>query len=434
MVEKAILVGCQLENMDDFRFKQSMNELSSLTETANGNVIFVLTQKRKRPDPSHYIGRGKLEELGQLCIQWEADVVIFNDELTPSQLRNLTNVLQVKVIDRTQLILDIFAQRARSKEGKLQVELAQLEYLLPRLAGKGKELSRLGGGIGTRGPGETKLETDRRYIRRRIHDLKEQLDVIVKHRLRYRTRRKRNNRFRIALIGYTNAGKSTLFNRLTTEQTVEEDQLFATLDPLTRKMMLPSGYTCLVSDTVGFIEDLPTELIAAFRSTLEEVTEADLLLHIVDSSHPNYDRHEQTVQTILKELNAEKIPILTVYNKADRMMDHFFPTANGENIQICAFSPSDRQRLKEKIEEMVLEVTKPYTVSIPDHRGELIVKLKQETIVKELVYDENKSIYKCRGFCLPDHPIMGELKKYTNGDGKKNVFSARKQRKINPDH
>lgn len=238
-LEKAILVGCQTQSLDDSRFEYSMEELASLTETAKGEVLMTVSQKRERIHPALYIGKGKVEELKALVDEVEADLVIFNDELSPSQKRNLASELNARIIDRTQLILDIFAQRARSKEGKLQVELAQLQYLLPRLAGQGTALSRLGAGIGTRGPGETKLESDRRHIRRRIDDIKSQLSVIVQHRDRYRERRKKNKTFQIAIVGYTNAGKSTLFNRLSEADSYEENQLFATLDPMTRKLVLP---------------------------------------------------------------------------------------------------------------------------------------------------------------------------------------------------
>ncbi|HAQ07027.1 MAG TPA: GTPase HflX, partial [Bacillus bacterium] len=315
VLEKVILVGCQTSEDDDLRFHYSMEELESLTETAQGNVMVQVVQKRAKVHPATYIGKGKVEELQALEEELEPDLIIFNDELSPSQNRNLSAGLKARVIDRTQLILDIFAQRARSKEGKLQVELAQLQYLLPRLGGKGIEMSRLGAGIGTRGPGETKLESDRRHIRRRIDDIKTQLSVIVQHRDRYRERRKKNKTFQIALVGYTNAGKSTLFNRLTEADSYEENQLFATLDPMTRKAILPSGFTALLTDTVGFIQDLPTTLIAAFRSTLEEVREADLLLHVVDMSSQDYFSHEQTVNKLLEDLEVHQIPQITVYNK-----------------------------------------------------------------------------------------------------------------------
>lgn len=419
--EKVITVGCHLPHIDDYRFQNSMMELESLTETANGEVVIEVVQKRDRPDSSTYIGKGKVEELETLVEELEVDVIIFNSELTPSQLRNLSNQLKARIIDRTQLILDIFAQRAQSREGKLQVELAQLEYLLPRLAGQGTELSRLGAGIGTRGPGETKLETDRRHIRKRIDDIKEQLSVIVEHRKRYRERRKRNRNFQVALIGYTNAGKSTLFNRLTAAESYEENKLFATLDPLTRKMALPSGYRVLISDTVGFIEDLPTSLIAAFRSTLEEVAEADLLLHVVDSSNPDFYQHENTVRKILKELEADQIPQLTVYNKKDIQHPDFVPNAKTEIVQISAFLEEDRELVKRKIEQLMMSEMESYSVKLPSSEGKLLARLKEETILRDLKFQEEEEYYQCRGFIFMDHVLHGEIKKFTSGNGEHHV-------------
>lgn len=410
--EKVILVGCHTDE-DDQRFEYSMEELESLTETANGKVLASVTQKRERVHPSTYIGKGKVEELAALQEEMEADIIIFNDELSPSQVRNLSADLAARVIDRTQLILDIFAQRARSKEGKLQVELAQLQYLLPRLSGQGVQLSRLGGGIGTRGPGETKLESDRRHIRRRIDDIKAQLSVIVQHRDRYRERRKKNKAFQIALVGYTNAGKSTIFNRLSEADSYEENQLFATLDPMTRKLILPSGFITLVTDTVGFIQDLPTTLIAAFRSTLEEVKEADLLLHVVDMSNPDYYQHEQTVNKLIEDLENDKIPQLTVYNKRDLRHPDFVPTARTETIQISAFKEDDRNELKRKIEQMILGMMKHYHVEVPSTEGKLLSQLKNETILRELTFNEDKELYVCKGYFLEDHQISGPLTKYT---------------------
>ena len=410
--EKVILVGCHTDE-DDQRFEYSMEELESLTETANGKVLASITQKRERVHPSTYIGKGKVEELAALQEEMEADIIIFNDELSPSQVRNLSADLDARIIDRTQLILDIFAQRARSKEGKLQVELAQLQYLLPRLSGQGVQLSRLGAGIGTRGPGETKLESDRRHIRRRIDDIKTQLSVIVQHRDRYRERRKKNKAFQIALVGYTNAGKSTIFNRLSEADSYEENQLFATLDPMTRKLILPSGFITLVTDTVGFIQDLPTTLIAAFRSTLEEVNEADLLLHVVDMSNPDYYQHEQTVNKLIEDLENDKIPQLTVYNKRDLRHPDFVPTARTETIQISAFEEDDRNELKRKIEQMILGMMKNYHVEVPSTEGKLLSQLKNETILRELTFNEDKELYVCKGYYLEDHQISGPLMKYT---------------------
>lgn len=410
--EKVIIVGCQLPHIDDMRFQLSMDELESLTETADGQVLLSVTQKRDRPDSFTYIGRGKMEELKTLVNELEPDLVIFNSELTPSQLRNLNNELEIRIIDRTQLILDIFASRAKSREGKLQVELAQLEYLLPRLGGQGIALSRLGGGIGTRGPGETQLETDRRHIRHRINDIKSQLSVIVEHRNRYRKRRKRNKVFQVALVGYTNAGKSTLFNRLTTADSYEENKLFATLDPLTRKMVLPSGYSILLSDTVGFIEDLPTTLVASFRSTLEEAAEADLLLHVVDSSNSNYFQHEQTVRKILEELHAETIPEITVYNKIDQKDADFVPSAKGESLELSAFLAEDRDRLRRKIEEVMLREMIMYEVTLPSSEGKTLSRLKEETILKDLKFEEEDEKYICKGYIFEDHPLNGEIKKF----------------------
>lgn len=411
-VEKAILVGCQTNKDNELRFQYSMEELVSLTETAQGEVVVSVVQKRERIHPATYLGKGKVEELSALVEELEADIVIFNDELSPSQKRNLSSEINARIIDRTQLILDIFAQRARSKEGKLQVELAQLQYLLPRLAGQGTALSRLGAGIGTRGPGETKLESDRRHIRRRIDDIKSQLGVIVQHRDRYRERRKKNKTFQVAIVGYTNAGKSSLFNRLSEADSYEENQLFATLDPMTRKLILPSGFLALITDTVGFIQDLPTSLIAAFRSTLEEVKEADLLLHVVDMSNQDYFQHEKTVHKLLEDLDVKEIPQLTVYNKKDIQHPDFVPTANTPSVFISAFDKEDRNVLKKKLEDIIIDKMVPYQVLVPSTEGKLLSQLKNETVLRELSFDEESQQYQCRGFSLTDHQITGQLHKF----------------------
>ena len=396
--EKVVLVGCRLSNDVEERFLYSLQELEALTKTAGGTVIEVFTQARPRLDSATYIGKGKLAEIVEFIEENEVDIVIFNDELSTSQVRNLTEALSARVIDRTQLILDIFSQRAKSREGKLQVELAQLNYLLPRLAGQGHALSRLGGGIGTRGPGETQLETDRRHIRRRMDEIKQQLETIVKHRALYRERRKETRSFQIALVGYTNAGKSTILNRLTEAESLEEDKLFATLDPLTRRLKLPSGYQVLLTDTVGFIQDLPTTLVAAFRSTLEEVGEADLLLNVVDASNRDYYNHEQTVLELLETLDVNDIPILTVYNKRDQMADNFVPTEGKTSVLMSALRKGDRERLLLKIEEAIKSVFTYYEVSIPANEGRLLSLLKTNTIVLAQEWLEEQESYSVKGY------------------------------------
>lgn len=413
MIEKAILVGCQLPHITDERFQYSMEELASLTKTAGGEAVSIMTQKRNRQDSATYIGKGKVEELVVLSDELDCDVIIFNDELSPSQLKALATALDVKIIDRTQLILDIFAKRARTREGKLQIELAQLQYALPRLSGQGISLSRQGGGIGARGPGETKLETDRRHIRNRIHEIHGQLSAVKEHRTRYRERRKKNGVFQIAIVGYTNAGKSTLFNQLTEADSHEEDLLFATLDPMTRKMTLESGYSVLISDTVGFIQDLPTTLIAAFRSTLEEVKEADYLLHVIDSSNEDYEGHERTVHKLLEELEADRIPMLTVYNKKDQIRPDFIPSSKQRHILISARREEDVKRLKADImAELKKDFLKPYHVRIPAYEGKLISALKSETLVESLEFQKEAELYDITGFSGEEQTILGQIKKY----------------------
>ncbi|WP_307894464.1 GTPase HflX [Bacillus swezeyi] len=411
--EKAILVGCQLPHVSDERFSYSMEELAALTKTAEGTVVSTVTQKRNRADAATYIGKGKVDELAVLCEELSPDVLIFNDELSPSQLKALVTYLDVKIIDRTQLILDIFAKRARTREGKLQIELAQLQYALPRLSGQGINLSRQGGGIGTRGPGETKLETDRRHIRNRIHEINVQLSTVIRHRSRYRERRKKNGVLQIALVGYTNAGKSTWFNRLTDADSFEENLLFATLDPMTRKMTLPSGYSVLLSDTVGFIQDLPTTLIAAFRSTLEEVKEADLILHMIDSSHEDYEGHEATVKRLLGELEADDIPVITVYNKRDQKRPDFIPSSGRGHMMTSAKIDGDLPLFKQAVEEYIKkELLVPYNVMIPASEGRLLSRIKSETMANSTAFHEDREVYEVEGYILPEQNILGELKKF----------------------
>ncbi len=318
--ERAMLVGVEVKGQHNtWAVEDSLEELSLLARTAGAKVVGSMVQRLQRPTPAYYLGKGKLEELNALKDELGYDLVIFDDELSPTQQKNLEDALGVKIIDRTALILDIFASRARTHEGRLQVELAQHEYLLPRLAGQWSHLERLGGGIGTRGPGESQIETDRRIIRNKIHRLKKEIEGVRKHRALYRRQRNVSGTPVVALIGYTNSGKSTLLNALSGAGVFVEDKLFATLDPTTRKISLPDGREFLLTDTVGFIQKLPTALIAAFRATLEELEEADLLLHVVDINHRNAAEQGITVDKILDDLGLGDKPIITVLNKLDLM-------------------------------------------------------------------------------------------------------------------
>ncbi|MBI2305034.1 MAG: GTPase HflX [Chloroflexi bacterium] len=322
--ERAFLVGADISgNRSAWPARDSLEELAQLARTAGAEVVGSLTQRLPKPTATFYLGRGKVRELKECRTQVNYNLVIFDDELTPNQQRSLEETLEVKVIDRTALILDVFAQRAQTREGRLQVELAQHEYLLPRLAGRWPHLERLGGGIGTRGPGETQLESDRRLVEERIHRLKKQLEDVRRHRSLYRQRRLSEGLPVVAIIGYTNAGKSTLLNAMAGAQVFTEDKLFATLDPTTRRLTLSDKGTVLLTDTVGFIHKLPPRLVAAFRATLEELRDAHLLLHVVDIASDHAARQIRTVQKILEELDLVDKPQVTVLNKVDQLSSDF---------------------------------------------------------------------------------------------------------------
>jgi len=330
--ERAALVGLFRDSPRYFDPEHALDELAGLAAAAGADSVLRVQQERSKPDAATFLGSGKVQMLAAACAEARVDVVIFDNELSPAQLRNLEEALGRPVVDRTQLILDIFARRARTREGKLQVELAQLKYLMPRLVGSSAALSRLGGGIGTRGPGETKLETDRRRIRHRVGMVSKEIESVRQRRAQLRERRHKSSVPIVALVGYTNAGKTTLFNALTGDDAVASNALFVTLDPLVRRVRLPDRRELLVSDTVGFIDRLPHSLVAAFRATLEEVAEADLLLHVVDASAPDRDRHIAAVHAVLAEVGAERVPALEVFNKCDRLDE-------GERARLSATRP-----------------------------------------------------------------------------------------------
>ncbi len=399
MSERAILIGMEWGRNDSlWSVDDSLEELKQLADTAGATVIKKFIQKRPKPDPAFFIGRGKVQELALYAQQENIDLCIFDDELSPAQQRNIESVMGIRILDRTALILDIFAQRARTNEGKLQVELAQLQYTLPRIMGKGLMLSRLGGGIGTRGPGETKLEVDRRRIRDRIAFIKDQIEKVKAVRSLHRSKRKKNNVFEVSLVGYTNAGKSTLLNTLTNSDIYAKDQLFATLDPTTRQLTLPNKQEIIITDTVGFIQRLPHQLIAAFRSTLEVVTEADLLVHVIDVSHELYKEQAAAVHEVLKEIGAETKPVITVYNKIDKLppdsklADRL--ALEEDTVCISAAKKLNLETLQQMIEKHLKSKAVEVTLCIPYAETAKAAQLHETANVLEQEYTENGAVMK----------------------------------------
>ncbi|KAF6579974.1 GTPase HflX [Paenibacillus sp. EKM212P] len=395
MQDKAVLVSLITDEVkrSGINTEYSLDELVKLAETAGVEVLSVLTQNKEAKDSKWFIGKGKVEELRAVAEELGANTAIFDQELSGAQVRNLEESLDLKIIDRTQLILDIFAQRAKTREGIIQVELAQLSYLLPRLSGHGKNLSRLGGGIGTRGPGESKLETDRRHIRDRISDLKRQLEEVTRHRYLHRERRQKSGIVQVALVGYTNAGKSTLLKQLTAADVYIENQLFATLDPTSRTMELPSGKEVILTDTVGFIQNLPHDLVASFRATLEEANEAHLILHVVDASSDMRDEQMKVVETILQQLGAADKPQIVLFNKKDACTPEqleMLPSGKGY-LKISAFDEGDLLRIRELIQEHLSGDTLRFR--IPAERGDLTSVLYRIGDVLLTEYDGNDVIY-----------------------------------------
>ena len=409
----AILVSVLTPDKDEHENEVSLDELERLLDTAGGKLFAKIVQSRPSPDIKSYVGSGKLEEIKELCENNDITLVVCDDELSPSQIRNMEDAIgDVRVIDRSMLILDIFALHATSGEGKLQVELAQLRYTLPRLIGKGTELSRLGGGIGTRGPGESKLETDRRHIQRRVVALENEIRELENNRNIQRARREKSGIQKIAVVGYTNAGKSTLMNRLTGAGILAEDKLFATLDPTTRKYTLPSGREILLTDTVGFIRNLPHHLIRAFKSTLDEAKYADALLIVIDASDPEAESQLEVTEKLLYDLGASAKPIVCVFNKCDKSEgisnELMYRASMDRSVAISALDGRGVDELVGELERIALAGKSLCLFKIPNSAGGDVAYLYRNATVENVEYEGDFALV----LAVVDESVKGKMKKY----------------------
>jgi len=404
-VDRVLIVAVETPDIDSELLNTLLEEMESLVTTAGGQVCGCIRQKLSQIDKRSLVGEGKLLEIEDYIVADDVNLLVTYNPLTPNMHQYLTNRFDIRLIDRVQLILDIFAMRARSREGKLQVELAQYKYLLPRMVGRGKSMSRLGGGIGSRGPGETQLETDRRHIRRLMRSIEKDLKEVEDNRDRTRHRRLEGSEFNVGLVGYTNAGKSTLLSQLTGQETYVENLLFATLDPLTRKLSIRGQDAFTLTDTVGFIEALPQQLIQTFKSTLEEIRQVDMLLHVVDVSDPAHLMHEEAVMSLLKDLEMDEIPILTLYNKKDQLKNtHFSPTLFPHLI-ISAHDETDIERVKERIWQEAVRQGQALEVRIPANQADDLYHLKKVDLVESIDFDEDRDDYVVHGYNLKKYDL-----------------------------